>query len=81
MSQTQKIVNPWYHFLLDSSHKPPNQFYGLDHARGLEAVRGANLSVLRWVDSNRGFVLKMGDAESKLIYALDAYLTCINCIP
>jgi len=26
-------------------------------------------------------MLKMGDAESKHIYALDAYLTCNLCIP
>lgn len=52
MSQTQKIVNAWYHFSLDKTHKPPNQFYELHHARGLEAVREANLSVKSAIDKN-----------------------------
>ena len=34
------------------------------------------MGVLRWVDSNRGFMVKMGDAESKHTYALDAWQVC-----
>ena len=72
MSQTQKIVNAWYHFLLDTSHKPPNQFYKLHHAIGLEAVREANLSVKSAIDKTQRIMVKWTDALLKLIYALNA---------